>query len=177
MHTEKRKINNNFSLLVTPFSTLEHTQVQKQLCCASVHNHIHTGVHHSTAPSRHSPRNLQAWTVYILNSFFLLICADTRSLWPAMMETLTENHPLWPKQLSKQWVWENKNQIRQMNMIPKRQPKCYIYLSLQMSQQYILNYPFHRKITESSRYGAICRTPHGTMSVLTLPYSLLCNNH
>lgn len=27
---------------------------------------------------------------FLINRYFLLICADTRSVWPAMMETLTE---------------------------------------------------------------------------------------
>lgn len=43
----------------------------------------------------------------------------------------------------------------------------------------MINYPFHRKITESSRNGAICRTPHGTKSVLiifTSAYRLATNS-
>lgn len=56
-----------------------------------------------TSPEKKTQRHDQA---VFINRFFLLICADTRSVWPAMMETLTENHPLWPRLLSKQWRWE-----------------------------------------------------------------------
>lgn len=37
----------------------------------------------------------------------------------------------------------------------------------------MINYPFHRKVTESSGYGALCRTPHGTKS-LFLPVPTAC---
>lgn len=71
------------------FITLEHVLARNQMGWALAHNHTQQQQQQQMSCLRRSQRNPEARTVYIFKTF-LLICADTRSLWPAMTQTLTK---------------------------------------------------------------------------------------